>query len=84
MEILVPTLSRRHLIFDSETKESIKQSSLQIIKLIKECINNEDKDSIGKINALIPYSDPRMLQFTKNSFVKSLLDEMKLTDIEFF
>lgn len=76
--------SRRHLIFDSETKESIKQSSLQIIKLIKECINNEDKDSIGKINALIPYSDPRMLQFTKNSFVKSLLDEMKLTDIEFF
>lgn len=76
--------SRRHLIFDTETKESIKQSSLQIVKLIKECINSEDKDSIGKINALVPYSDPRMLQFAKNSFVKSLLDEMKLTDIEFF
>lgn len=76
--------SRRHLIFDTETKESIKQSSLQIVKLIKECINSENKDSIGKINALVPYSDPRMLQFAKNSFVKSLLDEMKLTDIEFF
>ena len=44
----------------------------------------EDKDSIGIINALVPYSDPRMLQFAKNSFLKSLLDEMKLADIEFF
>jgi hypothetical protein len=76
--------SRRHLIFESETKESIKQSSFQIVKLIKECINNEDKDSIGIINSLVPYSDPRMLQFAKNSFTKFLLDEMKLVDIEFF
>lgn len=76
--------SRRHLIFDSETKESIKQVSLQIVKLIKECVNYEDKDTIGIINALVPYSDPRMLQFAKNSFLKSLLDEMKLVDIEFF
>ena len=76
--------SRRHLIFDSETKESIKKVSLQIVKLIKECVNYEDKDSIGIINALVPYSDPRMLQFAKNSFLKSLLDEMKLADIEFF
>lgn len=76
--------SRRHLIFDSETKESIKQVSLQIVKLIKECVNYEDKDSIGIINALVPYSDPRMLQFAKNSFLKYLLDEMKLVDIEFF
>lgn len=76
--------SRRHLIFDSETKESIKQVSLQIVKLIKEGINYEDKHSIGIINALVPYSDPRMLQFAKNSFLKSLLDEMKLADIEFF
>ena len=76
--------SRRHLIFDSETKESIKQVSLQIVKLVKECVNYEDKHSIGIINALVPYSDPRMLQFAKNSFLKSLLDEMKLADIEFF
>lgn len=76
--------SRRHLIIDTETKESIKQSSLQIVKLIKECIYLQDRDSIDKINALVPYTDPRMLQFTKNSFVKSLLDEMKLTDFEFF
>lgn len=76
--------SRRHLIFDSETKESIKQVSLQIVKLIKEYVNYEDKHSIGIINALVPYSDPRMLQFAKNSFLKSLLDEMKLADIEFF
>lgn len=76
--------SRRHLIFDAETKESIKQSSFQIVKLIKECINNEDENSYGIINALVPYIDPRMLQFAKNSFTKLLLDEMKLADIEFF
>lgn len=76
--------SRRHLIFDSETKESIKQVSLQIVKLIKECVIYEDKHSIGIINALVPYSDPRMLQFAKNSFLKSLLDEMKLANNEFF
>jgi hypothetical protein len=76
--------SRRHLIFDAETKESIKQSSFQIVKLIKHCINNNDKNSIGIINASVPYSDSRMLQFGKNSFAKCLLDEMKLVDIEFF
>jgi len=57
--------SRRHLIFDSETKETIKQSSLQIVKLIKECVNHEGIDSTGILNALVPYSDPRMLQFAK-------------------
>ena len=76
--------SRRHLIFDAETKESIKKTAFLIVKLIKECINNEDKQSIGKINALVPYSDPRMLQFAKNSFLKFLLEEMKSIDIEFF
>lgn len=76
--------SRRHLIFDIETKESIKQTSFQIVKLIKGCINNQDKDSIGIINALMPYTDPRMLQFVKNSFVKCLLDDMKLENIDFF
>lgn len=76
--------SRRHLIFDTETTESIKQCSFHIVKLIKECTNNEDKNGIGIIDALVPYSDPRMLQFAKNSFAKSLLDEMKLVDVEFF
>jgi hypothetical protein len=76
--------SRRHLIFDSETKETIKQSSLQIVKLIKECVNHEGIDSTGILNALVPYSDPRMLQFAKNSFLKYLMDEMKLADIDYF
>lgn len=76
--------SRRHLIFDNETQKSIMQTSLHIIKLIKECINNKDKYCIGIINALMPYFDPRMLLFAKNSFTKSLLEGIKSIDSEFF
>lgn len=76
--------SRRHLIYDSETKECIKQCSIHIKALIKENIYKKDQYSIGIVNALIPYIDPRMLKFQKNSFLKLLLDDLKLSDSEYF
>ncbi len=40
---------------------------------------------MGKLtNTLIPYSDPRMLQFKKNSFIKLLLENIKQKESTFF
>lgn len=76
--------SRRHLIFDQETIDSISQSSNHILRLLETNLNSDNQNNINLVNALISYSDPRMLQFTKNSFVKLLLENLKQKESTFF
>ena len=76
--------SRRHLIFDSDTITAIKHCSKHIVSLLKDKIKKHSNESVALVNALIPYSDPRMIQFTKDSFLKRIVEEMKQVDLDFF
>jgi len=76
--------SRRHLIFDKETIDSIKLCADHILSILEGNHKSTAKENIMLINALIPYSDTRMLQFKKNSFEKSLLETIKQNDSTFF
>lgn len=76
--------SRKHLIFDKDTVGSISLCCRHIIKLLKENLTQYSQDSFGMVNALMPYSDPRMSQFSKNSFIKALFEEIKKFDDDFF
>jgi len=58
--------------------------SNHILKLLINKLKNYNSESISIVNALIPYSDPKMLQFKKNTFVKSLLESLKLQESSFF
>jgi hypothetical protein len=76
--------SRRHLIFDKETNISIKLISNHILELLESNLKQYSKENVGIANALIPYIDPRMLKFKRNSFVKLLLEEIRLNESSFF
>lgn len=76
--------SRRHLIFDKETIDSINLCSNHILRLLETNLKNNSQEGINVVNTLIPYSDPRMLQFTKNSFAKLLLEKLKQKESAFF
>ena len=76
--------SRRHLIFDNETIVSTKTCSNHIIRLLEKNLKSNSKESVSLVNALIPSSDPRMLQFMKSSFSKILLEEIEQTGSTFF
>lgn len=75
--------SRRHLIFDTHTTDSIKACSKHIIKLLENNLKRNSNESISLVNALIPSFDPRMIQFMKNSFSKHLIEEVKKADSKF-
>lgn len=76
--------SRKHLIFDKETLQTIKICSNHILNLIETNLKKEERNSISLINALIPHMDPRMLQFKKASFEKILIEELKNNTSIFF
>lgn len=75
--------SRRHLIFDTHTTDSIKACSKHIVKLLENNLIRDSNESISLVNALIPSFDPRMIQFMKNSFSKHLIEEVKNADSKF-
>lgn len=75
--------SRRHLIFDTLTSEAIQLSSKHILKLLKLYLERNN-ENFHLIKSIIPYSDPRMLQFAKNSFEKNLLENIKTSHSNFF
>jgi len=75
--------SRRHLIFDKLTNEAVQLSSKHILKLLKLYLE-KNKENFPLIKSVIPYSDPRMLQFAKNSFEKKLLESIKNSQSNFF
>lgn len=76
--------SRKHLIMDSETIESIKLCSRHIVKLWKHKPLGYSEENTKLINALIPFSDPRMSQFSNNKFLKELLKQIKTVEPYFF
>ncbi|MBE0424641.1 MAG: DUF3883 domain-containing protein, partial [Lutibacter sp.] len=69
--------SRRHLIFNDETLDAIKSCSNQILKIIESKLKSKNSLNIEIVNSLLPFSDPRMLQFKKTSFEKYLLENLK-------
>ncbi|MFZ1790381.1 MAG: DUF3883 domain-containing protein [Saprospiraceae bacterium] len=74
--------SRKHLIFDSVTQNAINLCGRHILNLINNNISVGGKLEI--VNALLPHSDPRMLQFKKSSFDKILLEGYSSDDKSFF
>lgn len=76
--------SRKHIIFDAKTLSSIKSCSKHIFKLFEENIKQNEYSKIGIVNALIPFTDPRMLQFKKTSFEKNLIEGLKTADQKSF
>jgi hypothetical protein len=76
--------SRRHLIFDDETKETIHNCALHFMQLLKDCLENKNVEIIDNINSILPHTDPRMVQYSKNSFIKILLDQLMIIDINYF
>lgn len=75
--------SRRHLIFDTLTTEAIQLSSKHILRLFKLYLEKNNQN-FHLVKSIIPYSDPRMLQFAKNSFEKNLLENIKSSQSNFF
>lgn len=73
--------SRKHVIYDDRTMFSINSISKFILKLIEE---NIPKNNIDLINTLVPYTDPRMVQFKKPSVGKYLMESLNKNKSNFF
>jgi len=76
--------SRKHIIFDDRSNETIKHCSSLILNIIEEKIANYNSENYDIINALIPFSDPRILQFKKTSFDKLLIEGLKNENSKIF
>ena len=76
--------SRKHLIFDSKTLATLKSCGKHILDILNENIHRGDDINLGMINSLIPFVDPRMLQFKKPSFEKFLMEELKFIGYHIF
>lgn len=69
--------SRKHIIYDNRTVGTINFFSELILRIIEEHLSDYNLENYDIVNALIPYADPRMLQFKKTSFDKFLIEGMK-------
>ncbi|TXD50717.1 DUF3883 domain-containing protein [Polaribacter sp. IC063] len=73
--------SRKHIIFDERTMFSIKSISKFILKIIEQ---NILESNVDLINSLVPYIDPRMMQFKKPSVGKYLMEQLINNKSNFF
>jgi hypothetical protein len=69
--------SRKHLIYDEKTLSSLESCAKHILSLLEANIRRNSDTDLGLVNALIPFMDPRMLQFKKPSFEKYLIEALK-------
>ena len=60
--------SRRHLIFDDITDDAIKKICALYHSILKKYIVGNDEESKFIINALMPYFDIRLVDFTNNAY----------------
>lgn len=67
--------SRRHIIYDSETERSVELCGEHINNLME--LNLRENNGIGLVAAMIPYDDPRVLQYKNKTFLHHLLEKMK-------
>lgn len=64
--------SRRHLIFDDLTIDTIDHISNLYVNILADNILRKDAESTEIVSAMMPYSDFRMIQFSGNKFGKIL------------
>lgn len=76
--------SRKHIIYDEKTISTINSCAQNILNLLELNITNNGANSLEIVNALIPYMDPRMLQFKKQNFEKYLLEELRKCNSSLF
>lgn len=76
--------SRRHIIYDDETLSTLQNCCRNIIYLMKLCLQNCNRNSIGIVNSLIPTIDVQLAQLSKNSFIKYLLSIIQNVDNKYF
>ena len=76
--------SRKHLIYDSKTLATLKSCGKHVLDILTDNIHRGEDINLGMINSLIPFMDPRMLQFKKPSFEKFLLEELKSNGNQIF
>lgn len=68
--------SRRHIIFDELSINSIKEVAYLISSILEEILISSDTD-ISILDAIIPNSDIKIYQFQKTSFTKLLINEIR-------
>lgn len=76
--------SRKHLIYDKKTLSSLESCAKHILNLLEVNVHLDSDKNLGLVNALIPFMDPRMLQFKKPSFEKYLIEELKSKGAQLF
>ncbi len=76
--------SRKHIIYDERTNETISYCSGILLSIIEEKIADYNSENYEIVNALIPYADPRMLQFKKTTFDKLLIYGVKNINSKLF
>lgn len=69
--------SRRHIIIDNHTINSIETISILLNEIIEDSIRNNEVENADIINAITPYIDPRLSVFKKQSFSSVLLNKLQ-------
>ncbi len=69
--------SRKHVIYDEKTLSTISSCAKHILNILEFNLENNLVDSLAVVNSLVPYIDPRMLQFKKPNFERYLLEELR-------
>ncbi|MHA6279028.1 protein NO VEIN domain-containing protein [Salinimicrobium sp. CAU 1759] len=76
--------SRKHIIFDEETKQYTKKVAIVLVNLLKENISLNSELSKSLIRAIIPYTNPTIALLKNSSFEKALITECKAIADPFF
>lgn len=69
--------SRRHIILNDDSLEVINCIAKSIVSIINEIVSNYSEDNKFLLNAIIPFSDPKLLQYKKSSFEKCLIEKIR-------
>ena len=66
--------SRRHVIFDKTSINSINEISEFITSIMRQALENYSSKNYHIVDALTPYTTPQMFQFQKMSFSRYLIE----------
>lgn len=69
--------SRRHLIFDNYTKSIIDDCAEIYCNILESCLKDINDLNKQILSALIPFCEPSLLQFKKNSLSKEITTRIK-------
>ncbi|MBG6110602.1 hypothetical protein IWX84_001481 [Flavobacterium sp. CG_9.10] len=74
--------SRKHLIYDTATNNTIGNIAKHISTILEKNLFGNKVENSSILKAIIPYADPRMIEFAKTSFEKLLLQQIKEINIK--